>query len=1484
MIQRAKGWISGTGDGAMLKDVDIVAENDKAVGLSSEVVDGENVENDMTVGLGTEVKYEEVPEETFVIEVEHESGSEDCQDDGPTMTPWQKAVAGIRRRREAKKPIRKKLIAMGRRLHQVLLASAFVVGSMANECILEPGINLLTGNGELAEDGGGAAFLEVFAGSAKLSGAFAAAWRGVLRPMDLLFGDDLRQESVQHELYETIDNEKPDLVWMAPPCTEWCGFSRLNFSKQELRRRRQKQKVFLRVMNEVLIKQLAAGRDVVIENPMTSDIWGDPLLAPWCSDPNMCFFRTDLCQFGMKSVDGQSPLRKPIKLLSTNPVYEEKLKSRCGDEHNHKVIQGKETGHSAEYPLEFARAVEAASKIAAQRKAQQVFAVDVGDADDALAEMADGAVDEEHELVPASEDDAPGGAADITFKGTINGAVGGALKRLHQNLGHPSQRELVRHLRLSGAPAEMVEGAEKLVCKTCASCAQPKAHRVAKPAALLDFNEAVALDIIFLDTLESTGIPALNMVDLASTYQVVVPIENRKSETVAQAFYRHWISWAGVPGRLVLDLDTAFQDSFWELTSDHGISMKSAAGQAHWQNGIAERFGQSWKDVWRKVCKHQGVGDRDVHDAAGAVSEARNSLRNRSGFSPRQWVFGTNGKTIASLEDDEDWSALSAITTDEKMGRKHALKIAARAAFFETQNVRSISKALSHRARVKPRTYKPGDMVYIYRDDPSNKKTKAKWIGPATIIGAEGSNYWAARGGRCLLAAGEHLRPAEHGEVSLALRIRAAIKEVEQALNNEFAEFADGPDDMTIDEEEKPTPSVQDVPAIASSSNMEIDRGGRRRKAEQIEQHHKTLKKQARILDDVPLTLKYGPAGRAAQNFYTKNGLSGEAFEKALDKELPWNMIPFEEKELYKEAELKQWKEHVDFGAVRPLSIEESRMVESKIGKERILPARFLYRDKNRSKRRQDSSIPCKPKARLCVGGQKDPDLGHVEMSVDAPTASRHAVLLGLLLALARGWMVTVGDIRATFLNGVEAPRGLYFRQPVRGIPTLERGQLIEIVKGVFGLATSPKLWWLKLSSDLLQLRLQVQGEIYVVEQNEIDPCAFRIRRLRDRLICGMIFTHVDDLLVMAAPEIFQEVKDRLSEKFPIDEWEQNSFEYVGCEYKVTAREIRITQTGYTQTRVEKISIPSGMQDDEEATADLILRHRSVVGALSWLAKQTRPDLQYSVAQAQRVQNKPTIGDLKNTNKLVDLAKKHFDKGIVLRRIPEEHMAIFAFHDAAWGNVDITEVQDADPRWEGEHPLGSQLGTLVMVGDDRCMQNQVCPSCIVDWRSKASTRVCRSTFAGETMACGDALETALFLRGLLVSFRDGDLLSEKTAGERLPMHLFTDCKSLYDHLHREGVPRPPSEKRLAIELAAIRQALTVEGRHQWKEKHGSGEVRPDRPLKVPIHWLPTDKQWADILTKKMTSTLWWQSIGEALLSFPFTVPSQSSKHEDAIPV
>ena len=544
--------------------------------------------------------------------------------------------------------------------------------------------------------------------------------------------------------------------------------------------------------------------------------------------------------------------------------------------------------------------------------------------------------------------------------------------------------------------------------------------------------------------------------------------------------------------------------------------------------------------------------------------------------------------------------------------------------------------------------------------------------------------------------------------------------------------------------------------------------------------------------------------------------------------------------------------------------------MEKEVGPDRILNCRFLYRDKNRAKRRQDAAVPCKAKARLCVGGQKDPDLGNVEMSVDAPTANRHSVLLGLLVALSRGWCIAIGDIRAAFLNGVEAPRKLYFRQPIRGIPGLQRGQLIEIVKGVFGLSTSPKLWWLKLSGDLLDLQVNFMGVSYKVEQNEIDPCAFRIVN-GEKQVCGMIFTHVDDLLVMAQPGLHDEVKKEISQKFPVDDWESDKFEYIGCEYQISAEEIAITQTGYVESRLEKIDASSHLHNEDAAPPDLVERNRTAIGCLSWLAKQTRADIQFQVAQAQRVQTNPSVADVKETNHIIDAAREHEHEGIKLKHISEENMILLAYHDAAWANADLVGEQDQE--WDGDFKKASQLASLVMIADERVVKNQQGGASIVDWRSKASSRVCRSTFAGETMACCEALETGLYLRSLMLSFLHGRLVSEKDAGKYMDIHLCTDCKSLYDHLHKAGTPKPPTERRLALDLAAIRQSLLVEAKHQWKRLYGGGSVRPDKPCKPPLHWVPTDKQLADVLTKKMKPAAWWASVSSGFLILPFTVPN-----------
>ncbi|CAL1145601.1 unnamed protein product [Cladocopium goreaui] len=1036
---------------------------------------------------GNSPTMERVPEPEEEVE-SYDMGSDHGKSRGhgggdQELTPREKARKGIQMRKKLKEPLRKKVFGMSKALLSVFCTCLVSASGLAEEVFAEPiydlwnVINPMRGSSSPA-------CLEIFAGRCTITGAFADKQYGVLRPRDLKFGDDLRCKETQEEILETIDTHRPRLVWMSPPCTFWCGFSNLNYNPQQLRRLRARERVFLRFIDQVILKQKMYGGHAIVENPRKR---------------------------------GESP-EEAYELLVTDKAFAEELQRCCPGDHTHVRVQGSQTAHSAGYPEGFGKAVvRAFEKVTAQTAYVQ---------DDGGEE--------------ATAKESLGGGKDISFTGNVSGRVAGALRRLHQKLGHPPNRELAKHLRLSGASQDLIEAASGLKCRACEKCARPPLHPVAKPAALLDFNEAVAIDIIFLDNQQGKGNLALNMVDIGSSYQVVAPLRNRKSDTVLRVFLKYWVNWAGPPGRLVLDLDTAFADSFADLTSDLAISMRAAAGQAHWQNGIAERYGSSWKSCWEKLCVAEGIRDEDMLDAICAVNDARNSLRNRSGFSPRQWVFGTNGRLVADLEDGgHEMSALHAVTPEGRMARKHALRNGARIAFFEAQASAAVERALAHKNRTKPKEYKPGDLVYYYRQTKKKgKQTSAMWMGPAAIIGQEGQNYWLARGGRCILAAPEHLRAAEHEEVSEILRIKAAIKEVEGVLEEEQKDYADlrsphpeGAGDVEVemeidgifDDEDEEMPTAE---APASSARHE-----KRKKAFENEQELKKVARQLGALDDVPASVKSSLKGLSAAttpeapghvSFLVKKANSPEGWEKALEKEIPWGMIPESERHLYIAAEEKQWKEHLEFGAVKPLTLEESERVKTEVDPARILPARFLYRDKHHAKRKIDPNIACKAKARLCVGGQRDPDLGVKEMEVDAPTASRHSLLLGLQVALVRGWLVSIGDIRAAFLNGVEAPRSLFFKQPARGIPGLQPGQLIEILKGVFGLSTSPKLWWIRLSSELTQITFQVHGKDYRIIQNDIDPCVFQVLRVdgEGHQVCGLIFTHVDDLMVMADPAI----------------------------------------------------------------------------------------------------------------------------------------------------------------------------------------------------------------------------------------------------------------------------------------------------------------------------------------------------------------------------
>ena len=164
--------------------------------------------------------------------------------------------------------------------------------------------------------------------------------------------------------------------------------------------------------------------------------------------------------------------------------------------------------------------------------------------------------------------------------------------------------------------------------------------------------------------------------------------------------------------------------------------------------------------------------------------------------------------------------------------------------------------------------------------------------------------------------------------------------------------------------------------------------------------------------------------------------------------------------------------------------------------------------------------------------------------------------------------------------------------------------------------------------------------------------------------------------------------------------------------------------------------------------------------------------------------------------------------------------------------------------------MASQLGHTVVFGNLAEAAGRKMKVSLLEWRSQTCQRVCRSTFGAETMACAEGMEDAQYIRALMASLLEGRLVRLPEAREYWPVVCLTDCRSLHDHLHRAGVPRVPADRRLAIDLAAIRQEFR-------RVEEG-----------ISMQWIPTTCQVADPLTKPMRCHEWWQAQREGI-QIPF---------------
>ena len=169
------------------------------------------------------------------------------------------------------------------------------------------------------------------------------------------------------------------------------------------------------------------------------------------------------------------------------------------------------------------------------------------------------------------------------------------ISKIHENMVHPSNRALVRVLRLGGAKRRFILAAAKHRCGACEAQKRPAGPIVSRSPTSFVFNDVVGLDLFFLNTYEKHTVLSMNIVCWGTGLQRVVPLRDQSGETLRNAYRNNWLRSYGRPRILVVDQQRS-------LCS--GIFAEKVESDGRHRGGMARQ--NVWARIGRKTApKHK---------------------------------------------------------------------------------------------------------------------------------------------------------------------------------------------------------------------------------------------------------------------------------------------------------------------------------------------------------------------------------------------------------------------------------------------------------------------------------------------------------------------------------------------------------------------------------------------------------------------------------------------------------------------------------------------------------------------------------------------------------------------------------------------------------------------------------------------------------------------------------------------------------------
>ena len=339
----------------------------------------------------------------------------------------------------------------------------------------------------------------------------------------------------------------------------------------------------------------------------------------------------------------------------------------------------------------------------------------------------------------------------------------------------------------------------------------------------------------------------------------------------------------------------------------------------------------------------------------------------------------------------------------------------------------------------------------------------------------------------------------------------------------------------------------------------------------------------------------------------------------------------------------------------------------------------------------------------------------------------------------------------------------------------------------------------------------------------------------------ALLCLHVDDGLLLGDNKDprFQRLKAQIDSLFKIKEWKEPPFTFLGVDFKLENGCFVDDMSSY----VQNIVVPKLEKKPSEKllNATELTQYRQLVMRLRWPAQLAMPQCLYEVSLlAQRV-SKATHEDIKAALALHKKMLVEKEAGRVRIRYPkmEGTPYLVTYFDASLG-------KEVDGK--------SQLGSIHFLTDETVQQGHR-PASVVEFNTTKSTRVVRSSMAAESCSLSLAADRPMYarlvldmmLRGVYTVTPDWRLECQVKGG------IVTDAKSLYDHMNTTG--QIPQERQTMLDLLAAKDLLEQDA--------------------FRFFWVPTHRQFADGLTKKMKDLLWTEYMTKGTISLVQTGEEQA---------